>query len=287
LTGKAVTVVESPVSSPAVPGETAPDAIRAAIIGERNRDYYLERFARFDARGKPGMSWNWPAFFFGYMWLLYRNMVAYAAAYLGVVWALMWLEGDPTRFDGLLFPPGMLWRAVTDEEYLVVSDLLYCVLGYVAFPLWANALYYLHVRRRAAKLSERPAGPAALAAEGRRQPTAGRFVMGLIGGLLAAGFVVNAIWAYFGYQRARHMEQASVPLIAALDRFRTERGAYPARLDELVPGHIDALPACSPDEKRPVHYFRGDDGEYTLTCFTYFVSRHSYGSKEKRWYEWD
>jgi hypothetical protein len=278
---------ESPVSSQAVSGGTAPEAIYAAIIGERNRDYYLGRFARFDARGKPGISWNWPAFLFGYMWLLYRNMVAYAAAYLGIVWALMWLKGDPTRFDGLLFPPGMLLNAISNEDYILVSDLLYCVLGYIAFPLWANALYYVHVRRRAAKLMERQADPSAIEAESRRQPTAYRYVMGIVGGLFAVGFAVNMIWAYFGYQRARHMEQASVPLIAALERFRTERGAHPARLEELVPGYIEVLPACSPGETRPVPYFRGDDGEYQLTCYTYFVSKHSYSSKEMKWYEWD
>ena len=233
-----MTMVESSVSSQAVPGKTAPEAIYAAIIGERNRDYYSRHFARFDARGKPGLSWNWPAFFFGYMWLLYRDMLAYAAAYLGIVWALLWLAGDPTQLDGLLFPPRMLWRAVFDEEYLVVSDLLYCVLGYVAFPLWANALYYVHVRRRAAKLEERHADLSMLQAESRRKPTAFRFVMGLIGGLLAAGIAINLVWAYFGYQRAKHMEQASVPLIAALERFRMERGAHPARLEELVPGYI-------------------------------------------------
>lgn len=280
-------MVESSPPSEAAPGGTTPEAIRAAIVGESNRDYYLTRFARFDARGRPGASWNWPAFFFGYMWLLYRNMVAYAAAYLGIVWALMWLKGDPTRFDGLLFPPGMLLNAISNEDYILVSDLLYCVLGYIAFPLWANALYYLHVRRRAAKLNERHAGPAMLQAESRRQPMAYRYVMGIVGGLLAVGFAVNLIWAYFGYQRAQHMEQASVPLIAALERFRTERGAYPAKLEELVPRYIEVLPACSAGETRPVPYFRGDDGEYQLTCYTYFVSKHSYSSKEKKWYEWD
>jgi len=286
-----MTMAERSVSSRAATGETAPDAIRTAIIGERNRDYYLRRFARFDARGKPGASWSWPAFFFGYVWLLYRSMLAYAAAYLGIVWALLWLAGDPTRFHLLLFPPGMLWRAVFNEEYLLVSDLLYCVLGYVAFPLWANALYYVHVRRRAAKLEERHAGPSVLEAESRRQPTAYRFVKTLFGELLVAGLVAGIaiilVWAYFGSQRAKHMEQASVPLIAALERFRMERGAHPAKLDELMPGYIEMLPACSEGEQRPVHYFRSEDGEYQLTCYTYFVSKHSYSSKEKKWYEWD
>jgi len=282
-----MTMVERSASSETVPGETAPEAIHAAIIGERNRGYYLERFARFDARGRPGPSWNWPAFFFGYWWLLYRNIVAYAAAYVGIVWALMWLKGDPTRFDGLLFPPGMLLNAVFNEEYLLVSDLLYCVLGYIAFPLWANALYYIHVQRRAVKLEERHADLSEVDAESRRTPTPFRFVMGLVGGLFAGGIVINLVWAYFGYQTAKHMEQASVPLIAALERFRLEHGAHPAKLEELVPGYIEMLPACSADGKRPIPYFRGEDGEYQLTCYTYFVSKHSYSSKEKKWYEWD
>lgn len=284
-------MVERSVSSQAVPGETAPEAIYAAIIGEHNRDYYLRRFARFDARGRPGPSWNWPAFFFGYWWLLYRNMAAYAAAYLGIVWMLLWLAGDPTRLELLLFPPGMLLRAVFREDYLLVSDLLYCALGYVAFPLWANALYYVHVRRRAAKLEARHADLSALREESRREPTAFRFVLNLIGGsiagLFAMGFAIILIWAYFGYQRAKHMEQASTPLIAALERFRMERGAHPAKLEELVPGYIEMLPACSAGEKRPIPYYRSDDGEYELTCFTYVFSRHSYSSKEKKWYEWD
>jgi hypothetical protein len=282
-----MTMVETSPSSEAAPGKTTPEAIRAAIVGESSRDYYLSHFARFDARGKPGVSWNWPAFFFGYMWLFYRNMGAYAAAYLGIVWMLLWLAGHPTHFDGLLFPPGMLLRAVSREDYILVSDLLYCVLGYVAFPLWANALYYIHVRRRAAKLVERQADPSEIEAESRRTVTPSRFVMGVVGGLFAVGFVIILIWAYYGTQRAKHMEQASVPLIAALERFRMERGAHPAKLEELVPGYIEMLPACAEGEKRPVHYFRSDDGEYQLTCYTYFVSKHSYSSKEKRWYEWD
>lgn len=39
------------------------------------------------------------------------------------------------------------------------------------------------------------------------------------------------------------LERTSAPIIAALDRFTAERGAPPAKLDELVPDYLPALPA--------------------------------------------
>lgn len=45
------------------------------MIGPNRQRYYLEQFARFDARGGIGASWNWPAFFVTFFWLIYRNNV--------------------------------------------------------------------------------------------------------------------------------------------------------------------------------------------------------------------
>ena len=44
-----------------------------ALIGEKNQHYYLRHFAYFDARGKTGTSWHWPACFATLGWLLYRK----------------------------------------------------------------------------------------------------------------------------------------------------------------------------------------------------------------------
>ena len=44
-----------------------------AAIGASNRDYYLRAFQRFKSSGGSGVSWNWPAFFITFYWLLYRK----------------------------------------------------------------------------------------------------------------------------------------------------------------------------------------------------------------------
>src|SRR5690606_28271216 len=62
------------------------DALYRAVIG-RNAEYYLERFRGFDAAGKAGASWHWPAFFITFFWLLYRKMWGAAAAYVVLVLA--------------------------------------------------------------------------------------------------------------------------------------------------------------------------------------------------------
>ncbi len=107
------------------------------------------------------------------------------------------------------------------------------------------------------------------------------------GGFLAIGIEITVIGTIRGSNVARNMEQASIPLIAALETFHTERASYPAKLADLVPAYIDSLPRCYENDKQPVGYFLADNTEYTLTCHTYFVQRHSYSSKTRKWYDWD
>lgn len=63
------------------PNETI-DEVKAedlsAVVGTKT-DYYLPRFRRM-SRNSSSASWNWAAFFFGPLWLLYRKMYG-----LGVV----------------------------------------------------------------------------------------------------------------------------------------------------------------------------------------------------------
>ena len=49
----------------------------SAYVGTK-ADYYLPRFRRM-ARGGSSASWNWAAFFFGPLWLLYRKMYGLGA----------------------------------------------------------------------------------------------------------------------------------------------------------------------------------------------------------------
>jgi len=83
-----------------------------------------------------------------------------------------------------------------------------------------------------------------------------------------------------GYRR-------SEPVIAALERYRAERGSFPDSLPMLVPRYLPAsalrVPAA-PGENRPLAYRRIDPG-YELT-FTYFgpgVNECVYVSIDGKW----
>ena len=56
-----------------------------ALIGKKRLDYYLKRFESFDDRGGGLIpSWNWAAFFFTWLWVLYRKMYAAFFVVLGI-----------------------------------------------------------------------------------------------------------------------------------------------------------------------------------------------------------
>jgi|SRR5690606_2305858 len=110
------------------------DALYRAVIG-RNAEYYLERFRRFDAAGKAGASWHWPAFFITFFWLLYRKMWGAAAGYIVLVLA-----------SYLVLPTvGMVVAGVGGG---LAALLLHLVLVMVVPALFANVLYYRHCRNR-------------------------------------------------------------------------------------------------------------------------------------------
>lgn len=51
------------------------------IISKKNRDYYMNNLQKYKEK-KKFTSWNWPCFFFGPYWMLYRKMFALGFAYL-------------------------------------------------------------------------------------------------------------------------------------------------------------------------------------------------------------
>lgn len=101
-----------------------------AAVGAKNVEYYLSRFARFDSNGASA-TWNWPAFFLSFFWLLHRKMYMWAAAYF--------LAPMP-----LAFIVGM----TGNENVAMAAYIAYLVGIWVIFPMYANALYYRHVRAR-------------------------------------------------------------------------------------------------------------------------------------------
>ncbi|MGA7594418.1 MAG: pilin [Gallionella sp.] len=106
-----------------------------AVLGPKNQDYYLGQFALFDAEGKTGASWHWPAFFVTFYWLLYRKMWLAALVYFILPSLLYWLVG---AIAGAL-PHGATIKAVWNLAYL--AGILFLP------PMYANALYYNHCKK--------------------------------------------------------------------------------------------------------------------------------------------
>ena len=131
---------ESPVGARESVSEPGADTeYYEAALGFKNTAYYLPIFARFDAEG-VGASWNWPAFFVSFFWLLYRKMWGYAAAYFF-----------------LPVPLALILRALaqTGELGAFIGGVIYLGTLFVVIPMYANAVYYNHVKKKIAETDSR------------------------------------------------------------------------------------------------------------------------------------
>lgn len=107
----------------------------AAYLGEKNQDYYLNRFEEFDRRGDGiHASLNPNAILFFGLWTLYRKMYGWflinviAFVILSAVSAIIW---------------EVVWKIRTAPPYLL---LLYFVL----MGVFADTLYHKHVKKKIA-----------------------------------------------------------------------------------------------------------------------------------------
>lgn len=114
-----------------------------AVIGPKNQDYYLRRFARFDEAGKAGMTWHWPALFVTFYWLLYRKMWLNAFLYFVAPYAIMVPVGIVAAIVG---------AAGGGDSILAIGNLLFLGAVFLLPPMYANALYYRHCRKKIAEV---------------------------------------------------------------------------------------------------------------------------------------
>lgn len=199
-----------------------------AIIGPRNQDYYLRHFARFDAKGRAGPSWHWPAFFVTFWWLLYRKLWLYALIYFFlpaaasfVIGFLYGIAGDYADTSA-----GVLW-------------LLYSVAIVFLPPIYANALYYWYCRRRIRDARAASTGSdkqlAVLSALGGTSNVS-IVVIAIIGGVALIGILAaTSIPAYQEYvTRARVASAVAVGDAAAekVGRYYQQHQAMPGSLAE-------------------------------------------------------
>jgi type II secretory pathway pseudopilin PulG/ribosomal protein L40E len=108
-----------------------------AIIGPKNQDYYLRHFLRFDANGKAGITWHWPAFFTTFFWLIYRKMWLNALLY----WLLPFV----------MLIPVLIIAAMFSETGAYLAYPLYLAGIFFLPPMYTNALYYKHCKKRIAE----------------------------------------------------------------------------------------------------------------------------------------
>ncbi|NPA16304.1 DUF2628 domain-containing protein [Persephonella sp.] len=98
----------------------------------KNADYYIQRFKKFEETG-GALSWNWPAFFFGIVWMLYRKMYLYGL--------IAFLAG------GIL---GMMIAVMSPGNMLLAAGVqLWLMIGFGAF---GNYIYYYFVKNQVQRL---------------------------------------------------------------------------------------------------------------------------------------
>jgi cell division septation protein DedD len=107
-----------------------------AMVGPVHTDYYLRQFARFDAAGKAGLSWHWPAFFCALGWLAFRRLWREALLFVGL---------SATVGLALFSLAALVWGAAPEDLWMLLAGFL--LVQSVLPAIWANGLYYRHCNR--------------------------------------------------------------------------------------------------------------------------------------------
>ena len=116
------------------------DEYYKAAVGEKNQDYYLKHFARFDVAGKVSATWHWPAFWLSFYWLLYRKMWLGALVYFFLPYLILGVLG---AIAAVMNGAG--------GTFLGAGYLLYLIGIVFLVPMYANAIYYHHCRKKIAR----------------------------------------------------------------------------------------------------------------------------------------
>lgn len=108
-----------------------------AIVGPKNQGFYLRHFTRFDSDGNAGASWHWPAFFVTFYWFLYRKMWLNALIYFLLPYLVIIPVGIAAAMAGK-----------SANTTIGIAYLLYFVGMIILPPMYANALYYRHCKKK-------------------------------------------------------------------------------------------------------------------------------------------
>lgn len=148
-----------------------------AVIGPRNQGYYLRRFAKFDADGKTGATWHWPAFFSTLNWLIFRKM-----------WGLaLWFASLSLTLALAVFGLGKLALNYSDATQNALI-LLFLLAAFVLPGLYANSAYYRFCEKKITKALASDSGVQGACELLARQASSNRrwFVLALLNLLILA-----------------------------------------------------------------------------------------------------
>lgn len=99
-----------------------------------NNDYYLPKFEQFDQGGSTA-GWHWPAFFATSPWFLYRKM--YGPGVFILLYPLIALILCAIIY-GILRP---------STNVMIAIGILVFAAPWFLFPIYANALYWKHIKK--------------------------------------------------------------------------------------------------------------------------------------------
>lgn len=204
------------------------------LIGDKNQDYYLNHFNKFEADGKASATWHWPAFFVTFFWLLYRKMWLQAALYFfvpGIVISIL----------------GVIVTLIAGETALGLLYIAYYTAIFIVPAMIANAVYYKHCKNKTAEIVAKKLTVERTLAE--TTSAGGTSNIGIIIALIFGGIAIIgilaaiAIPAYQDYTiKAKLMQTYTIEQEVAnlVDNYYNQHHALPTSLAEA--GYTTPLP---------------------------------------------
>jgi type IV pilus assembly protein PilA len=211
------------------PNPVKREELYRAAVGDSKAGYYLPLFQRFDQPGGSRVSWNWPALFVTFLWMIYRRMYGPA---------LVYFFGYPLALLPLMTLVGaLLGWSIARSLYWV------CVIGvqFAVAPMFANFLYHWHVRKRIDQLAATSPSHEALVQRligqsGSNTPVIVAVVC--LGGFVMLGFLAAiAIPAYQDYTIRAQVSEGLVlasPIKASVAQAYAASGSWPAELEGAI-----------------------------------------------------
>ncbi len=114
------------------------------IFVGKNADYYIPRFKKFEET-QSVVSWNWAAFFFGLLWMLYRKMYLYSVIFTIALFLFGLLLSVFNLYNNLVMLGVQIWL-------------------WVGFGVFGNYVYYTHVEKKVKDIENRFPDPQVQAA---------------------------------------------------------------------------------------------------------------------------